>query len=721
MQKVVLFFLFLILVSTSAQTLRAGDGMWLPLLLEQLNEAEMRGMGMKMTAEDIYSVNKGSLKDAIVHFGGFCTGEVISDQGLVLTNHHCGYGSIQSHSTLENNYLEDGFWAADREKERPNPGLFVTFIVRMEDVTSGMLRGVEENMGARERQSIVDKNMADVLAAIAHEEHEDVMIKPFFEGNQYFAFVTETYNDVRLVGAPPSSIGKFGADTDNWEWPRHTGDFSLFRIYAGPDGKPAAYSTDNVPLKPRHHLPVSTAGVKEGDFTLVFGFPGRTESYLPAAAVKQRAEVINPVRIGIRDSSLAVIDAAMRRDAQIKIDYASKQSRIANSWKKWKGESLGIAQTGAVAIKRRREVDFQQRLNTEDRKELYGEVLGQMEQAYNLLEPYAVSQAYIYEIGNYNIDLFRLANRLERYVRIQEAQGDSALLARAPGMVDYINDFYAGYHPEVDRAITEKMLPIYFQRVTEKHQSQYARDQREFAGGTRALVDHLYTKSFLVQADQVKKLAAADPVALLNQLKGDPAYQFATDILRTADKEVSKSYNQYQERIDGLQTRYMAGLMEVFDKERFYPDANSTMRVSYGLVEGYTPAPGKTYDYATYLDGVVAKYQPGDYEFDLPKKLLELHAAKDYGPYADAEGRMPVCFLGSNHTTGGNSGSPAIDARGRLVGLNFDRVWEGTMSDIYYDRSICRNIMVDMRYVLFIIDKLGGAKHLVDEMSLVSE
>ena len=417
MHKSFLFLLFLILLSTSAQTLRAGEGMWLPLLLKSLNEAEMQSMGMQISAEDIYSVNKGSLKDAIVHFGGFCTGEVISPQGLLLTNHHCGYGQIQEHSTLEHNYLEDGFWAKSMDKELPNPGLFVTFIVSMEDVSDLALTTLPQTW-TKWTANADDEKLAKIKENKKCKYFQEVMIKPFYHGNQYYLFVTETYNDIRLVGAPPSSIGKFGADTDNWEWPRHAGDFSLFRIYTGPDGKPADYSEDNVPMKPRYHLPVSTQGVKEGDFTMVFGFPGRTDEYLPGSAVEIRTQVINPIRINMRDSSLAVIDRYMRQDPQIKILYASKQARISNAWKKWIGESEGIEKTGGLLKKEQLERQFSNRLRLDpDYPKVFGHILPGLNEAYEKRRPYAETKAYIAEL-NYNIDLFRLSNSLARLPRI---------------------------------------------------------------------------------------------------------------------------------------------------------------------------------------------------------------------------------------------------------------------------------------------------------------
>lgn len=700
-------------------SLFAGGGMWLPLLLENLNEEEMQAMGMKISAEDIYSINQGSLKDAIVHFGGFCTGEVISDQGLVLTNHHCGYGAIQRHSTLENNYLEDGFWAQKKEDERPNPDLFVTFIERIEDVTKRILAGVYEDTPEREREQLIATNIKSLKEKFPRKAYEDLIVKPFYAGNQYYAFVTKTYRDVRLVGAPPSSIGKYGVDTDNWEWPRHTGDFSLFRIYTAPDGSPATYDAENIPLVPKYHLKVSTAGVQPGDFSMIFGFPGRTDQYLPASALQQRTEMINPIRIGMRDLSLAVIDSAMRANAQIKIDYASKQARIANSWKKWRGESEGVAAVEAVAKRQATEALFLQRLTAKPAEEkYYGPLLPELNALYDRREAYAKTRAYAAEV-NYNIDLFRIGNRLARELKIADANGTEAFTKRIPALVAYLESFYAGYNAEIDRRVARALLPVYYREVPSEHQSFYVRDQLEFAGSMDRLVTDLFQRSYLTRGQRMINLLRQSPENFLNMLRGDMAFQYVAALNRHNEEKVIDPYNQIMNRINPLQREYLEGLMLFFPERRFYPDANSTMRVSYGKVEGFTGLQGKQYDFSTYMDGVVAKYKPGDYEFDLPAKLLELYKAKDYGPYVDQNGKLPVCFLGSNHTTGGNSGSPALNAEGHLVGLNFDRTWQSTMSDVNYDPTICRNIMVDIRYVLFLVDKLGGAPHLVEEMTLV--
>ncbi len=704
----------------------ANEGMWLPLLLQSLNEADMRALGMKISAEDIYSINEGSLKDAIVHFGGFCTGEIISSNGLVLTNHHCGYDAIASHSTVADNILERGWYAADPTKEKSNPGLYVAFIERIEDASAEILKDVTPELSEAERAKVIQRNTQRYRDGFDLGPYEELSVKAFYDGNQYYAFVTKRYNDVRLVGTPPNSVGKFGADTDNWEWPRHTGDFSLFRVYTAPDGSPAEYSPENVPLSPKRHLTISLAGVQPGDFSMVFGFPGRTDQYLASSAMAQRTRVVNPIRIGMRDLSLAVIDSAMRSSAQTKIDYASKQARIANAWKKWRGESEGVEASQAIARRNGAEYDFARALGkpmlnvaevSPAQRRRYQKLLPALDSLVRLSEPYAITNAYVGEL-NYNVDLFRFANVIARQLRSYDADAPEVFASRAAGLAEYLRENYAGYDPAIDLRVCMALLGRYAAEGDTSHMSAYVRDQLAFAGSVPPLVVAMYGQSYLTHPERMLALLETDPTAFAEYLMADPAYQFVRQLNGYYEANVLSKYNAYQEAMEPLQRDYMQALMLVNPKRKLYPDANSTMRVSYGKFEGFTGLGGETYDYMTDLDGVVAKYQPGDYEFDLPARLLALHEEKDYGPYATEAGKLPVCVLGSNHTTGGNSGSPALDAHGRLVGINFDRTWQSTMSDINYDPTICRNIMVDIRYVLWLIDKLGQAPHLVAEMDV---
>jgi hypothetical protein len=703
--------LLTLVLTTIAFSTYAGEGMWLPQLLKMLNEAEMQSMGMKLTAEDIYSVNDGSLKDAIVHFGGFCTGEVISDQGLVLTNHHCGYRNIQSHSSIENNLLRDGYWSPTLADELPNDGLFVTFIDRIDDVTEMALAGVTEDMSTKERQAQVDRNLDAYRSTITTDDFHDIIIRPFFHGNQYFAFMTTTYRDVRLVGTPPESIGKFGADTDNWVWPRHTGDFSLFRIYAGPDNEPANYSDDNEPYAPKHHLPISLDGVEEGDFTLVFGFPGRTNEYLPSYAVEQTVEVVNPARIHVRDEALKILDKYMRADEATRLKYASKFASVANYWKKWIGESQGLKQTNAVGKKQALEADFTAKADAK-----YKDLLPTFKELYASKQGLAKVNAYYSEVTGRNIELMSIMRIVNRMVTTYENNGEDAYKSYKDRVSNYLAGFYKNYDSTIDQEVAAKLISIYQDNVSDTYTPTPLR-------GVDAgqLASDLYDQSNFTTSDKAMALLSMEPSKAIASIKADPAYDLYTQWAGFHSVEVGKANGAIQSQLDSLQRVYMQALMQTLPDRNYYPDANSTMRVTYGQVAGYEPKDAVRYEPVTYLDGVMEKYVPDDYEFDVSSKLIELYEKQDYGPYADREnGKLPVCFIGSNHTTGGNSGSPAIDAHGNLIGLNFDRAWEGTMSDINYDSSICRNIMVDARYILFIVDKYAGATRLIDEMTLVN-
>ncbi|MGZ5219238.1 MAG: S46 family peptidase [Chitinophagaceae bacterium] len=721
MKYIKLVFVSCLLVIVSLA--KADEGMWLPLLLEKLNEKQMKSMGMKISAKDIYSINKGSLKDGIVSFGGFCTGEVISAKGLVLTNHHCGFDAIQNHSTLDRNYIRDGFWAKNNGEELANPKLFVTFIVRIDDVSKQVLNGVTVEIKERERQSVIDKNSNELAKNVKKESYQSSFIKPFFEGNQYFLFVTETYNDVRLVGAPPSSIGNFGKDTDNWMWPRHTGDFSMFRIYAGKDNKPAAYSAENIPYVPKKALSISLDGVAENDFTMVFGFPGKTMQNLPSEAVQQIVEVNDPAKIAIRDKALAVIDGFMRKDEQIKIQYAAKYATISNAWKKWQGEILGLTRTNAVDKKQKYEEEFQKRVNANPQwKTNYSTLLNDLQAAYGELKPYGLARDYYLEISS-KIELLAIASQLNSLVKAYEKNDDKGYAEQLVKVKEKLDDLYNEYSPEVDRRLFSALMEMYLKDQPAEFISLYARNLRSPKDkkdeGIGMMETMLYTESPLPYKEKLfVAYLSKDPKQAVDLIKGDKAVRLYLDMVDTYNNSVAAKLNPVQTHINQLQRDYMKAQMEVMKEKKFYPDANSTLRVTYGNVKGYQSRDAVRFGIISYLDGVMEKYKPGDYEFDVPEKLRQLYQQKDYGQYGK-NGKMPVCFIAANHTTGGNSGSPALDAYGNLIGLNFDRVWEGTMSDINYDPTICRNIMVDIRYVLFIVDKYAGAGHLVKEMKLV--
>jgi hypothetical protein len=704
-------FLKLLLLFVAFQMQAQQGGMWIPSMLKGMNESEMKSLGMKMSAQDIYDVNQSSLKDAIIHFNGGCTSEIISPKGLLLTNHHCGYGEIQKHSSVENDYLQDGFWAKDLASELPNPGMVATLIVSIHDVTTAVLEGVMQLPSEAEKQKRIQENIARVQATFPKEKWQDNRIRVFYEGNQYILFVTETFKDVRLVGAPPSSIGKFGSDTDNWVWPRHTGDFAMFRIYAGKDNKPADYSKDNVPYTPKHFLPISLDGVAEGDFTMVFGFPGRTQEYLPAVAVEQIVNSLNPAKIAIRDAALKVQDGFMRKDQAIKIQYASKYASVANYWKKWIGESQGLKKSNAVQIKKDFEKEFQNRVTKSGKSAEYGSLLANFEKNYQAIDQYALARDYFVETVLRNTELLSVGFRLYQLEQVFKARGEQAFTDRKNNTVKDLEGFYKDFNAKVDEKVFEQLMALYTKNSPLLPADIKALDIKK----TTALV---YGKSKLTSYKGAQELLKGDIKTVFKNLNKDAGYQLVKKLADNFYNTISPKYDEINLEIAALQRTYMKAQLELFPDGRYFPDANSTLRVTYGQVKGYSPSDAVYYEPVTHLEGVLEKYVPGDYEFDVPAKLIELINNKDYGQYAE-NGKMPVCFIATNHTTGGNSGSPAIDANGNLIGLNFDRVWEGTMSDIYYDPAICRNIMVDIRYVLFIVDKFANAKHLINEMKLV--
>ena len=707
--KFLKLFLLLFVIQTQAQQ----GGMWIPSLLKGMNETEMKNLGMKMSAKEIYDVNQSSMKDAVPHFNGGCTSEVISPKGLILTNHHCGFSQIQSHSTVDHDYLTDGFWAYKMEDELPNKNLTVAFIVKIEDVTTLVLEGTAALTSESEKQNKIQENITALTNSLPKENWQENKIRTFYEGNQYMLFVTETFTDVRLVGAPPSSIGKFGSDTDNWVWPRHTGDFSLFRIYADKNNRPAAYSKDNVPYTPKHFLPISLDGVAEDDFTLVFGYPGKTNEYLPSVAIEQIVNELNPAKIEIRDKALKVADGFMRKDNAIKIQYASKYARIANNWKKWIGETQGLKKSNAVAIKRESEKAFQQKITKAGKEKEYGTLLVDFEKNYAEIAPYASARDYFTEVVQLNTELLSVGYKLYQLEQVYKTKGEQSFTDRKNNLLTGQEAFYKDFNATVDEKVFEQLIELYAAKSPKQFLPQSLMNVN-----AKNLASEIYSKSRLKNYAGLKELLTGDTRTVLTSLNNDPGFLLVKELADKYLKEVAPKYDEINLKITALQRTYMKAQLELNKDSRIFPDANSTLRVTYGKVKGYEPKDATLYTPITYLDGVMEKYIPGDYEFDVPAKLLDLYKTKDYGPYGE-NGKMPVNFIGTNHTTGGNSGSPVIDANGNLIGLNFDRVWEGTMSDIYYDPSICRNIMVDIRYVLFIMDKYAGAKNLISELKLV--
>jgi hypothetical protein len=707
--KFLKLFLLFFIIQTQAQQ----GGMWIPSLLQGMNESEMKNLGMKISAEDIYSVNNSSLKDAVPQFNGGCTSEVISDKGLILTNHHCGFDAIQSHSTVEHNYLQDGFWAYKMEEEIPNKGMVVMFVVSIEDVTTKVLEGVENLSSETEKQKKIQENIAVLNNTLPKESWQENKIKTFYDGNQYLVFVTETFKDIRFVGAPPSSIGKFGSDTDNWVWPRHTGDFSLFRIYADKNNRPATYSSENVPYKPKHFLPISINGIKENDFTMVLGYPGTTREYLPAIAVEQIVTTLNPAKIELRDATLKAQDGFMRKEATIKIQYASKYARIANSWKKWIGENKGLKKSNAVAEKKKFEKEFQEKVIKAGKQAEYGNLLADFEKNYTEIKEYALARDFFSEVALQNTELLSVGYKLYQLEQVLNTKGEQSFTDRKNNLSTGIDDFYKNYNVQVDQTIFEQLINLY----ATKSPKQFLPSNLNNIDAAK-LTAEVYSNSKLTSLTGFRELLIGDTKTVIENINSDKGYQIIKSMADAYFKNVSGKYDEINLRNIATQRTYMKAILELFPNKRIFPDANSTFRVTYGKVKGYSPNDAVYYEPITYLDGVMEKYVPGDYEFDVPQKLIDLYNAKDYGEYG-VNGKMPVCFIGTNHTTGGNSGSPAIDANGNLIGLNFDRVWEGTMSDIYYSPEICRNIMVDARYVLFIIDKFAGAKNLIEEMKII--
>ena len=693
--------------------LMAGEGMWIPMLL-QYNEKEMQEMGMRITADDIYSINHSSLKDAIVLFGSGCTGEIVSDYGLLLTNHHCGYGSIQRHSSVEHDYLTDGFWAMDRSQELPCPGMSVTFLREMRDVTAQVLEGISDNMNEAERQAKIDANIKKVTAEVEKETEYKVSIKPFFLGNEYYLLLNEVFTDIRLVGCPPSNIGKFGGDTDNWVWPRHTGDFSIFRVYADKDGHPANYSADNVPYKPAKHLDISLKGADEGDFAFVFGYPARTNEYLPAVAVDQEANLIDPITVDLRGKILDIYNKYQEQDRKVRIQYASKHAGLGNGWKKWMGVTEGINHFHGVEKKQAYEENFQTWASGLTDRAIYANLLDQFEQNYKELEPYQLAYTYVAEAGM-NIELISFAGKFAKLAKVDKETPQEDIDKMVASLKGSAKSFFKDYYMPIDKEVAAMLLKEYIKAQPADFRPAFLNDIKN----VDEYVENLFAKSFLVSEDKVNAFLDGFKAKDVKKLQKDPAFMAYQSIIGFYRDNVYDNISAISADNDRLRRIYMKGQMEMQPEKRFSPDANFTLRVTYGKVEGFKPKDGMNYRHFTTLEGIMQKENPDIYDYVVEPRLKELYNNKDYGRYADKDGTMHVAFTASVHTTGGNSGSPILNADGQLLGLNFDRCWEGTMSDLIYDPSICRNISVDIRYVLFIIDKFAGAKHLVDEMTIV--
>ncbi len=699
---------------------KADEGMWLPQLLSAMNIKDMKKNGLKLTAEQIYSINKSSLKDAIVQFGGGCTGEVVSSQGLLITNHHCGYSSIAFHSSVEKDYLTKGYWAMNKNEELYTPNLTVTFINRIEDVTAKVMKGITANSTEARVDSITKANIKQLEKDAVTGTHYEAFVRPFFYGNEYYLFVTETFKDIRMVGAPPSAIGKFGGESDNWMWPRHNADFSVFRIYAGKDNKPAEYSPDNVPYTPKHVVPVSLKGYKEGDFTMVYGFPGRTQEYLSSYAVDMIMNESDPLKVALREKRLNIMNADMRQSDAVRINYATKYAGIANYYKKWMGEMNGLKKYDALSKKQAFEKQFMAAIAGEPAKqEKYGNLFNQFEKVYT---EYRVlnKQVDYYSECLMAIEAFTYARSYINLMGELKKKQKGLTNTFDTNLAEYKKlAFYKAYNQPTDIKICRAMLEEYIKGVASANRPPVL-DSFIVANGSDAkkLTDFLFANTSFV--DKAKTEAMLNDIEKYpNLYERDPVFYVTNAIIKYYSTSVFPQF-QYDEReINELQKLYIKGQQEVIKDKKFYPDANSTLRVAYGKVSSYEPKDGVMYNYYTTLDGIMEKYIPGDEEFDVPAKLIDLYKKKDFGQYANADGKMQVAFTASNHTTGGNSGSPVFNAKGELIGTNFDRNWEGTMSDIMYNPNQCRNITLDVRYTLFIIDKFAGAGYLLNEMKLV--
>ena len=700
------------------------EGMWIPSLIEQLTLREMQELGLKLSAEDIYSVNHSSLKDAIVQFGGGCTGEIVSSAGLLLTNYHCGLGTIQGHSSLEHDYLNDGFWASDLKEELPCPGLTVTLLVRIEEVTARVLEGIDDNLPQTVRQEKILQHAKSIQEEAEKGTPYEARVRPFFYGNQYYLFVQEVFRDIRLVGAPPFTIGKFGGDTDNWMWPRHTGDFSVFRIYTDKNNQPAPFAADNVPYKPKYHLPVSMDGYREGDFTFVFGYPGTTREYLPACMIDLVVNQENPLRIGLREKRLDIINAAMEKDQLVRIQYTAKANSIANGWKKMTGESNGVRRVNGIRKKQQVEQEFTAWANTSPTLALrYGSLLSAYDQCCREYLPYDLASLYLTEAGQ-AIEVVRFASGFRELVsQSRNKEPDTGKINTLVRMLrQSATGFFKNYQPSVDEQIANVMIEIMASAMDEKFRPVVIEKKSLQNKECRARFNHfLFSNSLFTDPSRLNSFLENYKPADVRKLQKDPAFELMSAIYELQEKVVLPEVKRFSSRFDSLHRFYMQGQMEMDSSRTFYPDANSTLRIAFGKVEGYTPADAITYRYFTVSDGILEKEDPAVYDYQIDPRLKKLFLEKDFGPYTDRDGSLHVAFIASNHTTGGNSGSPVLNAQGALIGLNFDRNWEGTQSDLIYDPAQCRNITLDIRYCLYIIDKFAKAGHLVDEMTLVRQ
>jgi hypothetical protein len=704
-----------------AGQVRADEGMWLPLLVKRLNYADMKKLGCKLSADEIYNINKSSLKDAVVMLsGGSCTAEAISAEGLLLTNHHCGYEAIQTNSTVEHDYLTDGFYAKTRAEELPTGGITASFLVRIEDVTSKVLAELTESMSETERTAKVRQIAKTIETEATQGTSYDAAVRGFFDGNEYYLFVYETYTDVRLVGAPPESVGKFGGDTDNWMWPRHTGDFCLMRVYSGPDGKPAAYSPDNVPYKPKHFFPISLDGVEENDFAMVMGYPGRTDRYLTSFGVQMALDISNPAVVKIRDKKLKLMKEDMDASTEIRIKYAANYAQTANYWKYFIGQSEQLKNNNVVEKKQMLEKQFQDWAGQDPaRQAKYGNALNEIKKAYEDMRSVTLNRTYLNEAVVRGAAVPFFAYQMSQLAPVIADSSNPGMLAEAIAEIRPEGDlFYKDYNLPTDRKLLAAMLEMYYKDIPKSQQPEILDSiYKAHNGDFMAYANEVYSKSVFATSDKFNAFLDAPDAKIL---ESDPAVAISKAFMENYVAKFRSSITEIQSRLDKGNRSFVAGLREMTPGKNFYPNANSTMRLTYGQVKDYDPRDAVEYEEYTTLKGVMEKEDPTNPEFVVPAGLKNLYKNKDYGIYGK-DGELSTCFISTNDITGGNSGSPVINGKGHLIGCAFDGNWEAMSGDIFFEDQIQRTISVDIRYVLFLIDKLGGAGHIVDEMKLLKK
>ncbi len=711
--------LLLLLTVLIYGSVKADEGMWLPSLIYKLNISEMQKMGLELSAEDIYSINNSSLKDAVVALDrGSCTAEVVSKDGLLLTNHHCGFGEIQSHSSVEHDYLQDGFWAMSRDEELPNPGKTVTFLIRVEEVTDQVLADVTDQMSAEERGKKIEEESNKLEMEAKGDTHYETYVRSFFDSNKYFLFVVETFKDIRLVGAPPQALGKFGGDTDNWMWPRHTNDFSMFRIYCGPDGSPAEYSEENVPYQPKHFLPVSLKGVEEGDFAMIMGYPGRTNRYETSFGVENTMKITNTTRIVVREQLLDIWGDYMSTSQKARIQYASKFARSANYYKYSIGQNKGLTNLRVVEKKKAIEEEFTNWVNADNaRKEKYGDALSLIENSFQNDE-LDKARAFMGEALMRGPEIFMFAYRARSLTELLEKpeENKERIERMTARMKEGMDNFYKDYDAATDQKVVGALLKLYADNNPEKyHPSFFSEVKKKYKGDFTKFAEKLFQKSMFDSKEELNEFLENPS---LKTLEKDMVFGSAKDIFEKY-RELNEMGGEEREMRAQGERLFVAGLMEMQPDRIFYPDANSTMRLTYGQVLDYEPRDGVTYNYYTTTDGYLEKEIPGDPEFDVPARMKELLLDKNYGRYADDDGYLHACFITNNDITGGNSGSPVINAKGELIGIAFDGNWEAMSGDIAFEPDLQRCINVDIRFVLWVIDVYAGATHLTDEMEIV--